>query len=200
MSNIGVLRRSLVLALAVALSGACSDGPKTGAPSQAGRPAINPASAPLAVAAAPDGDAGSALVWPDRSWAAATLVGPWAQCTVSPEGASNDPTRTRTIQAAEDGYVRFHLPPPDWGTKFTIDCNINGRSQGHYAIDLNDPTTFTRQSGSALEPKIVRTQPAFSGDVSAISQDDLFRQGYPARPDPTSAPSSRCASAFGVVT
>jgi len=167
----------------------CSDGAKTTLPNSAplATPTLTLQSSSAVSASPAQADAGSALVWPDDSWAAAVQVPPLAQCTVYPTGASNDPTRNGRTQSDADGWVRFHVPPPAWGTKVTLNCALNG-SQTQYAVDLNDSSTFTRQSGSDLDAKIVRTQPALTGDVSAISLDDLRRQGYPARPDPATQP------------
>jgi hypothetical protein len=168
---------------------ACSDTPKGGSTSAVPpiAPSLHTQSVPTASLASLD--AAMPSTWPDLSWAAVIQVSPWTQCNVYPQGASNDPTRFQLIQAGLDGAVRFYAPPPAWGTKLTLSCNLNGAPQSEYLVDLNDSSTFQHESGSDLDAKVVGTQPALSGNLSTISPEELFRQGYPPRPDPSSQPS-----------
>ena len=138
----------------------------------------------MAVSATSNASAG----WPDLSWAAAVQVAPWTHCHLFPQGASNDPNRSELIQAPVDGELRFYAPPPNWGMLLTLDCNINGGSQGEYLINLNDASTFTRRTTSDLTAKITGITPAFTGDPSSMSPDAFRQQGYPVKPDPVIAP------------
>ncbi len=105
----------------------------------------------------------------------------WTQCTVTPQGAGRNDPRIDAIQADEDGEARFSPPPSTWGTKLLLNCTLNGTSS-QYLVDLNDSSTFRRESGSDLAPRPNGTLPALTGDLSAISQDDLVQQGYLPRP------------------
>jgi hypothetical protein len=145
-----------------------------------GVPRLTPQSTPATVSAA---TSPRSAFLPDRSWAAAIEVGAWANCTVSPADARN-PRPPVAIQAGRDGYLRFYAPSSAWGTKLAIDC-ANGGAHAAHAVDLNDTTTFARHSGTDLEPTVIRTQPALSGDdASSLSNDDLHARGYRSRPDP----------------
>ena len=108
-----------------------------------------------------------------------------------PSGSSNDPTRTDiTAAAGADGEIRFYRPPPNWGNKLTLDCSLNGSSQGQYFVDLNDPSTFARESLSDLAAAVtVRGKTsALTGNLSALSPIDLLQQGYPPPPNSGTQP------------
>ena len=177
----------LTLAVTILCVG-CSDAPKssTTTPALLGTPALTTQSTSAPVAASLD--AGSPA-WPDWTWAAAISVQPQAQCNVYPQGgASGDITRSDLIPTGSDGMLRFYSPPPSWGSVLSVDCRLNGSSVGQYIVNLNDATTFTRLSGSDIEPKLTGTQPPFSGDPSTVSALDFAAQGYPVPPDRATHP------------
>jgi hypothetical protein len=105
-----------------------------------------------------------------------------------PEGVSNDPTRNAAVYADSTGEVRFYEPPQNWGTVLTLECTLNGDPKGTYLVDLNDSSTFKGESKSELQPHVVGSRPALTGDLSTISPGQLQQQGYPPRPDPVSTP------------
>jgi hypothetical protein len=136
-------------------------------------------------------DAGPASTWPDDSWAAAIRVPPGTTCSIHPEGASNDPSRIDSTAAAEDdGEIRFYAPPPNWGKKLTLDCSLDGSSQGQYFVDLNAPSTFVRKSAPDLAAtvKVVGKTSGLTGDLSALSPIDLLQRGYPPPPNRVTQP------------
>jgi hypothetical protein len=130
--------------------------------------------------------ANAASIQRDYSWAASVNLPPGTTCTVYPEGISNDPTLTDSIVAGADGEVRFYAPPQAWGTRLTLDCNLNGRSQGQHLVDLNDSSTFKRELTSDLAAAIKakgKTIPALTGDLTSLSPADFVQRGYPPPPD-----------------
>ena len=140
-------------------------------------------SAQLAVSAAPEAGMAPTPVYPDFSYAVALAMQPWTQCTIYPEGNSGDAAHTNVLSAGASGEVRFYPPSADWGERLTLNCTLNGSTAGTYLVDLTDPSTFTRKSQADLVPHVTRTRPALTGDLSALSLDDLLQQGYPPRPD-----------------
>jgi hypothetical protein len=195
MGKMNVVGGLLALAIAIAMSGACADESETSTTPLA-RPVFNLSSASAAVsatseagaaidsaAAMPDAgyDAGSAE--PDLSYAIAVPLAPWMNCTVYPEGVNNDPARQGTAWAEADGEVRFYPPSQSWGTRLTLDCTLNATPEGQYLVDLNDSSTFKRESGSALDMRRTGVRSALkTEDLSTISLNDLLQQGYPPRP------------------
>lgn len=125
----------------------------------------------------------------DYTWAVGIALPSGTECTAYPEGASNDPTRVGGIRAGTDGMARFYPPPGTWGTRIGLDCTLNGSSQGHLAIDLNDSSTFTKLGESDLTPQATGfVRPPLTGDLLAYSIGDLHSHGYSARPDATKSP------------
>jgi hypothetical protein len=174
----------LALALASVVGGACSDGPKNVAPTPLERATLDHvAAAGTTLSATPDVGTASGPNSPDQSYAVAIPMKPWTECTIYPEGASGDPVHTNTIKADASGEVRFY-PPQDWGTRLSLDCTLNGSSQGSHLVDLSDASTFKRESESDLIPHVERVLPALAGDPMAPSLKELLKQGYPPRPDP----------------
>jgi hypothetical protein len=200
MRNTSSVWRLLALALAVAVGGACSDGAKTGAPTQTGQPAVTrvaSAQVPLSSAALeagviipPEPEAGVPDAGlPNSPYVFALPMPPSTECVVYPEGVSNDPSRNDIVVVDASGEIRFYQPPSAWGTKISFQCTLNGIPQGNYLVDLNDSSTFTAESKSELEPYIVGTRPVLAGDLSTISNNHLLQNGYPPRPDPVQTPS-----------
>jgi hypothetical protein len=138
--------------------------------------------APAAEAGAPAADT------IDYTWSAAIILAPGTKCTVHPQGASGDPSHTDYVTAGADGEARFYPPPPDWGTQLTFQCALNGTSQPPLLVDLNDGSTFKRETEAELTPHVLRTLPALTGDLSALSHSALRNSGYPPRPDPAASP------------
>jgi hypothetical protein len=145
------------------------------------RSAASAAAALYATAARPADEALAAV---------AVRVSPSSQCAIYPEGASNDPTRRANLSAADDGEVRFFLPPEAhaWGTRLTLDCRLDGSAQGSYLVDLDDSSTFVAKSSADLAPKVIGTRPALTGDLSTYGASDLISKGYYPRPDATKNP------------
>jgi hypothetical protein len=131
-------------------------------------------------------DAGAAA--PALPFAVGINAPPWSICTVYPEGNSGDSAHTDYVMAAPDGIARFYPPPPDWGSKFTVACTLNGNLQGQFSVHLDDTSTFSKLSGPDLEARKTGVRPALTGDLSAISADSLSQGGYPPRPDSAAFP------------
>jgi hypothetical protein len=187
MNNTSVTRALPRLLLAITiLCMACSGGvdDHSGGPASLAPEPVQRTQAALASSA----DGGGAAASTDSTWAAAVSMAPWTQCTVSPDGASSGESPTAMIQAGADGEARFFPPPSSsWGTQLILKCSLNG-SPSQYVVDLNDSSTFKRESGSDLDARPNGMRPALTGDLSAISQDALLRQGYSQRPDPIGSP------------
>lgn len=180
--------RPVLPVVAIAILSACSGAdPRTESVEQGQTASLVAASAPHLLA-----NAGAASASTDSTWAAAIPMAPWTQCRVSPDGASSDDIPTDVIQAGADGEARFSPPPSSWGTKLILKCSLNG-SPSQYVVDLNDSSTFKRESGSDLDPRPNGMRPALTGDLSAPSQDELLQQGYPPRPDPATSPQEYAA-------
>ena len=178
----------LALGLASLVAEACSDGPKNVSRTADGLAPLDRVTAgQVTLSATPDGaapDAGS----PDRSYAVAIPMQPWTQCTIYPEGDSGDVAHTNTLSAGASGEVRFYPPTQDWGTRLSLDCTLNGSSQGSYLVDLSEASTFKRESQSDPAPHVMGTRPALTGDLSVLSLNSLLQQGYPPRPDSSKDP------------
>jgi hypothetical protein len=113
----------------------------------------------------------------------------WTQCAVYPEnGNPNDPSHSGIVSAGSDGKVHFRPPPPDWGTKLTFNCSLSGSAKGTYFVDFSDTSTFTEESPTALTAQPIGTRPALTGDLTALSNSQLLKRGYPPRPDPQADP------------
>lgn len=65
-----------------------------------------------------------------------------------------------------------------------FDCTTGAQVE-HHRVDLNDESTFVRDS---FKRRVIGTREALTADNLAISEDELVRRGYPARPDPAAAP------------
>jgi hypothetical protein len=113
---------------------------------------------------------------------------PWTDCTVSAEGHNGDASPAVTLNSGAAGVVRFYPPSQEWGTRLTLSCALDGKAQGTRVVDLNDDSTFKRESASDLEPRLEGTLPALSGDLSAPPFPELLRRGYPPRPDAAKSP------------
>jgi hypothetical protein len=192
---------ALALGIALLASAACSDGVNTRDNTKSDLLPLSAVSLPVAegpVAAAGGGSSSASPYAPvgapspqGSPSAVAVPMPPSTRCAIYPEGASNDPSRNETAYAGADGEVRFYLHPqanPGWGTRLTLDCTLNGSPQGHYLVDLNDSSTFKAEGRSELEPRIVGTRPALTGDLSSFGPSDLIPKGYPPRPDPVQNP------------
>jgi hypothetical protein len=181
-----------LLALAAAAGAACSDRAQSVATIPGEPLAGHLASGLLAAPALPQPAPGSGLsvgpANPELVHAVAIRVRPWTTCTISPEGASGDQTRTATVSADADGELRFFRPSDEWGTRLALQCSADGASQAPIQVDLNDASTFTPKSFSDLQPRFVRTRPALTGDLTSMSAADLLQQGYPPRPDAVKSP------------
>ena len=138
--------------------------------------------------ATPDASTGSDPNSPAFSYAIAIPLPPLTQCTIYPEGDSGDAAHTNIVSAGAAGEVRFYPPSEDWGTRLSLSCTLNGGAQGTYLVDLNDRSTFKRESQADLQPRGTGTRPALTGDLSALSLINLLQQGYPPRPDPVKNP------------
>src|SRR5271166_1480677 len=140
---------------------------------------------------------------PDAILAYALSVPPSTQCTIHPEGVT-DPARTNTLFAGDDGEIRFDLLPSaqhsGWGTRLSLECSIDGGTQGTYLVDLNDSSTFKAKTKASLTPHVVGVRPALVGDLTAVSQDQLAQQGYPPRPDPTQPEFEKWQQSVGTPT
>ncbi|HEX4334864.1 MAG TPA: hypothetical protein VH062_03060 [Polyangiaceae bacterium] len=176
----------LALSLASIVGVACSDAAHTGdAP---GDPESSPtASEPKAtavVASLPDAGV-SARTLKVSEGAVAVRVPPSTECVIHPEGAPVDSTRTAKISAGADGEIRFFLGPEAqaWGTRLAVECTLDGKAQGRRLVDLDDSSTFLAKSNADLQPKVVRTRPALTGDLSTYAPNDLIPKGYSPRPD-----------------
>jgi hypothetical protein len=163
------------------VSVACSGGATSPTTTQPKPSELNASSLSVAPAGAPS--------QPGSPSAVAVLMAPSTACTIHPEGVT-DPKRTRTLHAGADGEVRFSRPPQDqaWGTRLALDCSPNGSAQETRLVDLDDSSTFKAESQADLEPHIVGTRPALTGDLSAFALQDLLQHGYPPRPDVAQKP------------
>jgi hypothetical protein len=93
-----------------------------------------------------------------------------------------------SLWADSDGVIRFFPPPATWGTRLTVDCNVSAGAKETHQVDLNDATTFFREPELLGAPRIVGVRPPLTGDLGAISANDLAKGGYPPRPDPIAHP------------
>jgi hypothetical protein len=181
--------RWLALALASVVAGACSDGSKNVAPTPQGLATLDHiTAAPVTLSTAPDAGVAPDASSPDLSYAVAIPMPPWTQCIIYPEGDSGDAAHTNIVSAGASGEVRFYPPSQDWGTRLSLDCTLNGSAQGSHLVDLNDASTFKHESQADLTPHVTGTRPALTGDLSALSLNDLLQTGYPPRPDSSNDP------------
>jgi hypothetical protein len=119
----------------------------------------------------------------------AVNVPPLSQCTVA-EASGQQP-----MMAREDGVLRLHIKPTQAGTAtVTLQCQDPQGQQTSHLLELtgtSDPDAIrvTKDAmASVLQPMGTTLRPALTGDPMSYSQDDLIKQGYGSRPDPTKKP------------
>jgi hypothetical protein len=130
-------------------------------------------------------NANAAPPGPTHAYSIATV--PWTSCSIHPEGITNDPSRSETVVARDDGKLRFDIASAAttaWGTRLTVDCVANNTS---YFVDLNDSSTFTSESAADLQPVKTGVRPPLTGNLTAISMSQLAQGSYPFRPDVSSS-------------
>lgn len=124
----------------------------------------------------------------DRTRPTSVQTTPEARCSVHPDGAKGDASRTEFLVADEEGVVRFFPPPRSWGSRLSLDCTSSSHSAETHVVDLDDESTFFRESALLETPRVIGSRPALSGDLASIPQERLMAAGYPRRPDPNIAP------------
>jgi Peptidase A4 family len=118
---------------------------------------------------------------------------PHSVCTVHLDGASPS-RRDLRVYADPEGFIRLHIrPSTEWkGTvRFVVDCDVEGRIT-QFPLELRPSYEATPDSPLPPEHEPARpapNRPALTEDeMPRLTDEQLFRRGYPLRPDPDSAP------------
>ncbi len=124
---------------------------------------------------------------------------PNAQCSVRPEGADSS-VPSMTVYANDEGIATFYVEPSqasDTAAHLIATCS-SGTAQTITIQPVTGakPLIAPREKSMAAnrQGQIAKNmRPALSGDPTLLSNAELFRHGYPMRPDPNHSPSAYAA-------
>jgi Peptidase A4 family len=115
---------------------------------------------------------------------------PYAECRMRPMAPSESREEGLLLYADDEGVVRFGALPElvaDRAMRPVIDCKGDDGSSSAYTVDLQ--ASIEVITPRPPSPSSTRTVlPALTGDLLALTEDELMKGGYPPRPDPVRSP------------